>query len=242
MYDESVGAPVAVGEGPAPGYGASPFYLGDEGKRYFSWQGGGGMFAGRINRHKFMHLVRPTDTVLDFGCGGGFLLKNLECGRRIGVEINPHARHSARELGVECYADLGEVPDAVADVAVSDHALEHVPYPIGALAALRPKLRPGGLLALCVPTDNRRHQRAYRPDDRNHHLHTWTVQNMGNTLVEAGYDVVSVATRDHAWPGRWTVACYGRLPLPLFDLVCRAYSAASGHGHQVFAVARPRVD
>jgi SAM-dependent methyltransferase len=224
---------------PDQAYGASDHYLGEKGRRYFAWQGGGGMVAGRINSHKFDRHVKPTDTVLDFGCGGGFLLKNLHCARRIGVEINPYAREHAVGLGIECYADLAEIPDGVADIAVSDHALEHVPFPIGALRQLSPKLKPGGLLALCVPIDNWRHHRRYDPVDENHHLHTWTVQLLGNTLVEAGYEILDLRVRTHAWPGRWTVACYGRLPLWLFDFVCWAYALPTGKGRQVMGLARP---
>jgi 2-polyprenyl-3-methyl-5-hydroxy-6-metoxy-1,4-benzoquinol methylase len=197
------------------------------------------MFAGMINAHKFRHHIRPGHTVLDFGCGGGFLLKNLDCARRVGVEINPAAREHALRLGVECYAEVGEVPDGVADVIISDHALEHVPYPIGALSELRPKLRPGGILALCVPIDNWRHQKRYDPDDKNHHLHTWSPQLMGNTLAEAHYEALSIRARIFAWPGRWTVATYGRLPFWMFRSICYSYGALTGKGTEVLAVARP---
>lgn len=223
-----------------PSYGVADHYLGAKGETYFAWQGGGGDFAGRINSHKFSHLIRPTDVVLDFGCGGGFLLRSLECRRRIGVEINPAARSFAVQHGVECHATTEDVPDQVADVIVSDHALEHVPFPIGALRELVKKIRPGGLLAICVPHNNYWEDRHFNPDDQNYHLHAWTCQTLGNTLREAGYDIVSIANRTHAWPGRWTVACYGRLPLWLFDAICKSYGLATGKGQQVVAVARPR--
>jgi hypothetical protein len=125
-------------------------------------------------------------------------------------------------------------------VIVSDHALEHVPFPIGALRELRGKLKPGGVLALVVPIDNWRHHRRYDPADQNHHLHTWTPQLLGNTLAEAGYEVVSVRARVHAWPGKWTVAAYGRLPLWAFNAVCHVYGTATGRGGEVLAVARDR--
>ncbi len=221
-----------------PTYGVSDHYLGEKGEEYYSWQQGSGDFGGRINTHKFAHLVQPHHTVVDFGCGGGFLLRNLRCARRIGVEVNPVARRAAQANGVECVASVADLDDAVADLIVSDHALEHVPYPIGALQDLRSKLKPGALLAICVPHGNYREERRFDPSDQNHHLHSWTVQTLGNTLVEAGYDLVAIQNRSHAWPGRWTVACYGRLPLPLFDLVCRSYALATGKGQQVFAVAR----
>jgi SAM-dependent methyltransferase len=222
-----------------PAYGTSEHYLGEKGEEYFAWQRQGGLFAARINAHKFADHIRPEHTVLDFGCGGGFLLKTLTCARRIGVEINPVARRQAVELGVECYGQICEVPHGIADVIVSDHALEHVPFPIGALRELKGKLRPNGVLALVVPIDNWRRQRRYNPADRNHHLHTWTPQLMGNTLVEAGFEVLSVRARTFAWPGNWTVAAYGRLPFWLFSWVCYLYGSFTGMGGEVLVVAKP---
>jgi len=214
--------------------------LGEQGEEYFKWQSGAGHFGARINAHKFEHLVKPSYTVIDFGCGGGFLLAKLDCKRRIGVEINPAARRHAETLGVESFASAEEVSDGIADLIISDHALEHVPFPIGALTTLRQKLKPNGALSICVPIDNWRRDRRYDPADQNHHLHTWTPQLLGNTLFEAGFEVQSVYARIFAWPGRWTVACYGRLPFPVFRAICFTYGWLTGKGWEILAVAKPR--
>jgi SAM-dependent methyltransferase len=223
-----------------PDYGVSDHYLGDKGVKYYASQCGAGEFKAGIQSHTFAHLVKPTDVVLDFGCGGGFLLRAVNCARRIGIEINPVAREYARAMGVECHAQIADVSEGVADVIISNHALEHVPYPIGALRELRLRLKPGGLLALCVPVDNWRHHRRYDPEDRDHHLHTWTVQLLGNTLYEAGYRIESIRLWAHAWPGRWTVACYGRLPLWMFKAICYGYALLTGKGRQLVALTRSR--
>jgi SAM-dependent methyltransferase len=167
-------------------------------------------------------------------------LKTLECRERIGVEINPFAREHAESLGIKCYSDVSQVPDGVADLIVSDHALEHVPYPIGALTDLRRKLKADGRIALCVPIDNWRHEKIFKPDDPNHHLHTWTPQLLGNTLTDAGYEVLEIYARTFAWPGRWTVATYGRLPYWVFRQICFWYGFVRGFGWEVLALARPR--
>ena len=54
--------------------------------RYFAWQAPQGEFGGWANLTKFRKYIRNDDRVLDFGCGGGFLLKNLTCRKRVGVE------------------------------------------------------------------------------------------------------------------------------------------------------------
>jgi SAM-dependent methyltransferase len=223
-----------------PAYGTSEHYLGEQGADCFRWQSGAGAFGARINAHKFEALISPHDTVVDFGCGGGFLLANLNCRRRIGIEINPIARRHAAELGVECYASAEELPDGIADVIISDHALEHVPYPIDALRTLRRKLKLGGALSICVPIDNWRRDRRYDPADQNHHLHTWTPQLLGNTLFEAGFKPTSIFARTFAWPGRWTVACYGRLPFPIFRAICFMYGFLTGRGWEILAIAKSR--
>src|SRR5260370_27428725 len=119
-----------------PTYGSSSHYLGEKGKEYFAWQSGGGVFGARINAHKFRHHIRPEDTVLDFGCGGGFLLKHLNCARRIRVEINPVAREHAASLRGPGYAGGSELPDQVADAVLSAHPTVHLPSPLVAVLAL----------------------------------------------------------------------------------------------------------
>ena len=129
--------------------------------------------------------------------------------------------------------------DAVADVALSNHALEHVPYPIGALRELRRVLKPGGLLALCTPIDNWRLQRRYEEDDIHHHLHTWSPLLLGNSLAEAGFRGIDARARTYRWPGRWTVACYGRLPYWLFRSICYVYGSATDAAGRSWRRRRP---
>jgi len=215
----------------------SPHYTGENGQRYFEWQGGGGAFAARIIAHKFRSHVKPSDVVIDFGCGGGFLLNELVCSRKIGVEVNPYSRAHALAAGLECVERLGEIPDHTADVAVSHHALEHVLNPIGVLRELRQKLKPGGRLVLCVPIDNWQVQKRYSPRDINHHLFTWTSQLLGNCLVEADFAIEDIKYRCHMWPRRWTVAAYGRLPYSVFNALCYIKGVLCRQGRELLAVA-----
>jgi len=57
-------------------------------KKYFSWQSRVGEFGGRANLSKFAKFIRPDHHVIDYGCGGGYLLKNIKCKEKIGIEIN----------------------------------------------------------------------------------------------------------------------------------------------------------
>jgi 2-polyprenyl-3-methyl-5-hydroxy-6-metoxy-1,4-benzoquinol methylase len=216
----------------------SSHYDGIAGSGYFDWQNKNAAGTAGIEARKFRAFVKRTDRVLDFGCGGGHVLRNLECGRRVGVEINPVARRFAQESGIECHATLAEVEDNFFDVIISNHALEHVPFPIMVLKGFREKLAPSGVLLLCVPIDDWRAQRDYTPTDINHHLHTWTPQLLGNSLVEAGFssDDFSIKVLAHAWIPK-TAIMYRRLPRAGFDLLCRLFAILTRR-RQLFVVAR----
>jgi 2-polyprenyl-3-methyl-5-hydroxy-6-metoxy-1,4-benzoquinol methylase len=53
----------------------------------------------------------------------------------------------------------------VADVAITNHALEHIPFPIEALRQLKTKIKPGGALVICLPMEDWRVQSRYTPED-----------------------------------------------------------------------------
>ena len=46
---------------------------------YFKWQSGIGKFGAWANIHKFIYYIKPDQNILDFGCGGGFLLNQIKC-------------------------------------------------------------------------------------------------------------------------------------------------------------------
>jgi SAM-dependent methyltransferase len=87
--------------------------------KYFAWQAPLGKFGGWANQSKFIEFISPESRALDFGCGGGYLLKNRQCGKKVGVEVNPSAIATARANGLEVFGSLGEVPNGYVDVIVS---------------------------------------------------------------------------------------------------------------------------
>ncbi len=228
-----------MSETPAPLDTRSPHYLGEPGQKYFQYQHQGGLLRGRLNaRTKFARFVRPEHAVLDFGCGGGTLLASLDCARKLGVEINPVARAEAAAHEIEVHDSLASVPDGVADLVVSNHALEHVSNPLQALRDMRPKLKAQGKLVLVVPIDDWRGQPDFDASDIDHHLYTWTPRLLGNLLAEAGYSVNGISVLTHAWFPRWE-RWIDRLPSPVFDALCGAYAVVVRR-RQLVAVAIPK--
>ncbi len=211
MPASSAAAPAPRSEGSAgspdgPGYGSTTRYLGDAGRAYYeTFQAPLGEMGARFNRHLWTPYVSSGHDVLDFGCGGGQLLRSLDARRKVGVEINPVARAVAADAGIEMYETVGAVP-GVFDRVITSHALEHVPFPQQALVELRGKLRgPESRLVVLLPLEEwrTRHSRTYRADDINQHLYGWTPLTLGNLLASAGLRVYESRVVSHAWSPRF---------------------------------------
>ncbi|MEX2253057.1 MAG: methyltransferase domain-containing protein [Thermoleophilaceae bacterium] len=196
-------------------------YGGSRAERYFAYQRGIGELGAELNLFKFESHVSPDDAIVDFGCGGGGLLGRLDAASKTGVEVSEPARAQARERGLAVVSSLSELDPESADVAISNHALEHTLSPLDELRGLRRVLRPGGKLVLWLPIDDWRSQRVARPDP-NHHLYTWTPLLLSNILAEAGFEVAECRVVTHAWPPH--TERLARLPRPLFDLLARVWA------------------
>ena len=202
---------------------------------YFSWQKALGEFGGAANLLKFANYIQPHDVVLDFGCGGGYLLSNIRCARKVGVEINPDARQQSARAGIEVFGSLAELPDHSIDVAISNHALEHVHHPLGEIASLVKKLKPGGLAIFVVPCENVWHR--FEANDVNQHLFSWGPMCLGNLFAAAGFEVLESKRYVHTWP-RGFRAIQRWFGWRVFHIVCRIYGAFSFGVGQVRIVAR----
>lgn len=168
------------------------------GHQYFDWQKDVGEFGADADFFKIEDiLTNNMQAVLEFGCGGGFWLAKIKSSRVLGVEINPVAREHCKKLGVPVVGELAEVEDDAFDVCYSHHALEHVRNPLEILQSIRTKLKSKGLLRLVTPYDS---NEQFIADDKNHHLYTWSVQNIGNLLTEAGFKVLEARYLYHTWP------------------------------------------
>jgi SAM-dependent methyltransferase len=202
---------------------------------YFAWQAPSGRFGGQAELIKFQDFVGPEDRVVDFGCGGGFVLAALRCRERLGVEINPAAQGHCRRLGLSVHADLAEVPDGWADVVISNHALEHTHAPLQEIRKVLMKLKPGGRAVFVVPCE--RHDVAFRPGDINQHLYTWSPLNLGNLFACAGFEVVECREFVHRWPPKWDLIA-ARLGWTMFHRVARLHGWLRRDQSQVRIVAR----
>lgn len=169
---------------------------------YFKWQSKIGQFGAHANAFKFKNVCDPNFTILDFGCGGGYLLRNLAGARKIGIEPNPAAHPIIIENGIEVYESaaqcLKQVGRETVDLVISNHALEHALQPFEELCYLRDLLKGNGKIQLVVPCDNP--GKKWRHGDKNNHLFSWSPLNLGNLFVEAGFEVKYCFVLKHKWP------------------------------------------
>jgi SAM-dependent methyltransferase len=164
---------------------------------YFEWQKNIGSISGIAQKFLFEEFTDKTKNVLEFGCGGGFLLKNLEGKEKIGIEINPEARAFGLEKGLNIVENISQIPDDWADVVISNHVLEHTHNPLEELVLLYPKLKKGGKAVFIVPHEKKV---KFSPNDINQHLFTWSEMNLGNLFVKAGFNVLEVKEIRHRFP------------------------------------------
>jgi SAM-dependent methyltransferase len=202
-------------------------------KNYFDWQKGIGAFGGWANSFKFKNSISAQDTVIDFGCGGGFLLNELNCKGKIGIEPNLSAAQSVVAFGIQHFQSpteaLHSLGKEIADVIISNHALEHALNPLQELINLKPLLKKGGVIHFIIPCDTISYK--YNPKDINYHLFSWSPQNLGNLLTEAGYSVEFSRPLIHKWPPFYKKIA--KLGWPIFNIACKLYGRMERSWYQV---------
>jgi len=211
---------------------------------YFAWQQQSGRLGGFANVDKFRASITPVSKILDFGCGGGYLLASVDCAARFGVEPNPSARTTAAQNGVEVFASSAEAlramgPESI-DVIVSDNALEHTLEPWRELSTLRTLLKRGGRLHIVVPCEGIGMR--FKSGNIDRHLYSWSPQCLGNLIEAAGFELVYARPYIHKWPPRIS-RLLAKLGRPVFNLACRFWGHIDRRWFQVEALAmRPLLD
>lgn len=103
-----------------------------------------------------IHRFKKSGSLLDIGCGMGFL---PEAAKRMGynsrgIDLNAHAVANGKklfpDLDISC-SELSSIADHSYDIIVINHVIEHVIDPGNFLSAIQKKLKADGILAIGVP-------------------------------------------------------------------------------------------
>jgi SAM-dependent methyltransferase len=168
--------------------------------KYFEWQKQCGKIGGILNKFKFEKHVKESDILLDFGCGGGYLLSNFNNKNKVGIEINKSAWVECNNNNISVTNNFDSIVDNSIDTIISNHAMEHVPLPLDTLKELFKKLKPSGTMIIVIPCEQPSEPGFYyKPNDINQHLHTWCPMTFGNLANVAGFTVQECNPFYHQW-------------------------------------------
>ncbi|WP_028235373.1 class I SAM-dependent methyltransferase [Pseudobutyrivibrio sp. MD2005] len=172
-------------------------------EQYFEWQKPMGKFGAKVSYRRFKPYVKSSETLVEFGCAGGYLLEEFANENKVGIEINDFAREYCRKNGIKTVKHTKELSDNYADVIISTHVLEHVERPLDELRQLFRVLKKGGKIVFYVPNESC--DVDYKRSDIDNHLYTWNCLTLGNLFKAAGFFVYSVKNIQEVWPNEWEV-------------------------------------
>lgn len=195
-------------------------------KEYWEWQSVSGKAAGILEKFKFEKYIDNDHKVLDFGCGGGFILQNLECVKKYGIEINPHAREQAKKNGIEAYSSFDDLLEKDIDIIISNHALEHALEPAKIIKHFYETLKNGGYVVCVVPFEQSHESNFwFDKNDINQHLFNWTPRTLANLFQACGFKIIEAITISH----QFTPDFMNKYQNPAYHFECVNYAKASNN-------------
>jgi SAM-dependent methyltransferase len=139
--------------------------------------------------------ARPSDEILDFGAGTGVLAVPLAAaGYQVRcVEPDAGLRARLQASGLDAHVAIEEISPDSLDLVYTVNVLEHIADDLAAVAALRRRLKPGGLLVAYVPAFPTLHTSM---DAKVGHLRRYRRAGLAEVLHRAGLIVEQIAYQD----------------------------------------------
>src|ERR1700676_678382 len=146
----------------------------------------------------FSRWIRPSDRVLDLGCGYCEFINNIACAEKYGMDLSPSAKeHAAKNVTLieqDC-AIRWPFDDDSLDAVFTSNFFEHLPAKGALEITLREALRclkPGGKLIALGP--NIRYLAAHYWDFFDHHL-ALSEKSLVEVLEKTGFVVLESIPR-----------------------------------------------
>ena len=146
----------------------------------------------------FSRWIKPSDRVLDLGCGYCQFINHIPCAEKYGMDLNPAAtEHAAGNVTVmqqDC-STTWPFDDDFLDVVFTSNFFEHLPTKTALEDTIREAMRclkPGGLLIAMGP--NIRYLAGNYWDFFDHHL-ALTERSLLEALEKAGFAAVKSIPR-----------------------------------------------
>ena len=188
-------------------------------KNYFDWYKKIGDYGAILNKQKFSKFIEKEDIVLDFGCGNGKLLENIDCKEKYGVEINDTAIKEA-EKKFKIFKSSADLPESKFDVIISNQVLQHCENPREELKNLNRSLKSGGKLILYVLCAGPALK--YEKNDINFQMYSWSPMNLGHLLTSCEFDIIKTKIEFSRWPPKYDII-YKIFGIRVFNFLSKLY-------------------
>lgn len=166
-------------------------------KKYFEFQKSIGQFAVLMFSDFYNKHINKNMKVVDFGCGGGYLLENIRCKQKIGIEINKILHDDLRAKGIIPYENLSSIKDGEIDVFIMHSVIGHLKNPLEVVHQMKKKLNDKGIVIVYLVHDN------YNFDllnDINNIYFSFSRRNIRNVFNSKKFKLVYHKHYTSSWP------------------------------------------
>ena len=150
-----------------------------------------------MRRFLFLNKKIKNKTILDFGSGNGnFLLKSKNIAKKIyGVEPEKQFKSFFKEMELNVFRCLDEIPNSKFDLITAFHVFEHLKDPLDVLKRFKPFLKTKGEIIIEVPNSDDALLSLYNSNSFSdftywsQHLFLFNESTLEDLIIKAGFKV-----------------------------------------------------
>jgi FkbM family methyltransferase len=190
---------------------------------YFEWQKNIALFNLDKNVKKFaeeINELKPSSKVLDFGCGGGYILNTFSNIKKYGVEINEDALNVSKKKFI-VKKNIDKFRDNFFDLIISYNALDHTDNPNLILNKMYKKLKKNGKVVIICGCQ--KYNLDYVTRNISNVKYSFSISNIKALFRDNDFLVLKTTTINYKlFKGYKKIKKI--LPQSIFDILCIIYS------------------